>query len=512
MEHKSLCSPSKQAKPKNFVSKFFIPNKVGVAQNTSSKTQNVACSLKNFNAIDRPLSVGNHDQLSADHSGLRRSSSISEGNLLKETEAINNNQLHDRSVSHGNVWQEDSAKSSMDSLARKALIAAQVLHLIPTVKARQRNFLQGRIAANSLLGTVELDKNFPTREVTIFVGTWNMNGQSPPSELNDFVLPIGLKHIPDILVFGTQESWSEKFEWEVCLQETLGPTHILFHSTSLGTLHLAIFMRRDLIWYCSVPEDSSLSVRPGTAFRTKGAVASCFMLFGTSFLFVTAHLTAHQEKVKERVSDITKIVNSLDLPRFLPVKNKNKDVTQNFDYVFWAGDLNFRLATPRDKVLEWLSSTSFPLPAHLPHGYMHHDQLCSVLSDGAAFKGFFEANITFPPTYKYDPGTQIFDTSSKQRTPAYTDRILYKQKANRRLSGQSDTIPLQCLIYDSVPTITTSDHKPVWGVFKGHLRPGLDTVPLAAGLFNREVYMEGMRRRAMLLTTDKNGSAVCSLQ
>lgn len=68
--------------------------------------------------------------------------------------------------------------------------------------------------------------------------------------------------------------------------------------------------------------------------------------------------------------------------------------------MFWAGDLNFRLATPRAKVLEWLSKTSFPLPPHLPHGYLHHDQLCSVLADGAAFRGFSEANITFPPTYK----------------------------------------------------------------------------------------------------------------
>ena len=79
-----------------------------------------------------------------------------------------------------------------------------------------------------------------------------------------------------------------------------------------------------MIWYCSVPEESSISVRPGTAFRTKGAIASAFMIFGTSFLFVNTHLTAHQEKVKERVSDVKKIVNSLDLPKSLPVKHKNK--------------------------------------------------------------------------------------------------------------------------------------------------------------------------------------------
>lgn len=293
--------------------------------------------------------------------------------------------------------------ASADSLAKQALMAAHVLNLIPAEKARQRNFLHGRLGTTSLLGASELDKILPTREITIFVGTWNMNGQNPPKQMNDFVLPTALEHVPDIIVFGTQESCSERFEWEVTLQETLGPTHILLHSTSLGTLHLAAFIRRDLIWFCSEPEDANLSVRPGTAFRTKGAVAISFCLFGTSFLFVTSHLTAHQQKVKERVSDVKKIIHSLDLPRNLTVKHRNKDITQNFDSVFWCGDLNFRLSEPRDKLMQWIETTQFPLPAHLPHGFMHTDQLTTVLADGAAFKGFREAKITFPPTYKVTP-------------------------------------------------------------------------------------------------------------
>jgi len=40
-------------------------------------------------------------------------------------------------------------------------------------------------------------------------------------------------------------------EWELKLQETLGPYYVLFHSSSHGTLHLAIFLHRDLIWFCS---------------------------------------------------------------------------------------------------------------------------------------------------------------------------------------------------------------------------------------------------------------------
>lgn len=268
----------------------------------------------------------------------------------------------------------DPERVSADSLARQALVAAQVLHLIPTEKARQRNFLQGRSASISLLGAAELEKTFPHRAATIFVGSWNMNGQNIPKQMNDFLLPNSLEHVPDLVVVGTQEACSDKFEWEVTLQETLGPSHVLFHSASLGTLHLAVFMRRDLIWYCSEPEDASLSVRPGSHFKTKGAVAISFCLFGTTMLFVTSHLTAHQQKVKERVQDIKRIIHALDLPRNLNVRHRAKDVTQNFDSVYWCGDLNFRLSEPRDNLLKWINETQFPLPAHLPHGYLHTDQ------------------------------------------------------------------------------------------------------------------------------------------
>ncbi|XP_029170252.1 inositol polyphosphate 5-phosphatase E isoform X2 [Nylanderia fulva] len=407
--------------------------------------------------------------------------------------------------------------ASMDSLAKQSLLAAQVLNLIPTHKARERNFLHGRIAANSLLGPVELEKVLPNRELKIFIGTWNMNGQTPPKELNDFMLPSDIETVPDLLAIGTQESCSERNEWEAALQETLGPSHVLLTSSNLGTLHLAIFLRRDLIWFCSIPEEDSFSTRPGTAFRTKGAVAIALMIFGTSFLFVTAHLTAHQDKVKERVNDIKRIVRNLDLPKELPTRHKSKDVTQNFDCVFWCGDLNFRLAQPREEVIQWITNTCFPQESI----NLHKDQLKTILNEGAVLRGFEEAAITFPPTYKYDPGTQNFDSSNKQRTPAYTDRILFKGKGHtrgyiRRVSHEITSShkdgAIECLVYDSVPSICTSDHKPVWGVFKTTLRPGIDTIPLGAGLFNREIYLEGIRRRAAAMDDSLGTSKVCSVQ
>nr|XP_033321362.1 inositol polyphosphate 5-phosphatase E isoform X1 [Megalopta genalis] len=433
-------------------------------------------------------------------------------------------QLKPRSTSHDALSKKkerhrsQTSGVSIDSLAKQALLAAQIPNLIPTQKARERNFLHGRIAANSLLGPVELEKVLPNRELKIFVGTWNMNGQNPPKELNDFMLPSDIETVPDLLAIGTQESCSERNEWEAALQETLGPSHVLLFSTGLGTLHLALFLRRDLIWFCSIAEDASFSTRTGTAFRTKGAVAIALMLFGTSFLFVTAHLTAHQDKVKERVNDIKRIIRNLDLPKDLPTRHRSKDVTQNFDCVFWCGDLNFRLAQPREEVIQWVTDTCFPQQSPVN---LHKDQLRTTLNEGAVLRGFEEAPITFPPTYKYDPGTQNFDSSSKQRTPAYTDRILFKGKGHtkgyiRRVSHESTNSykdgVIECLVYDSVPSICTSDHKPVWGVFKTIIRPGIDIIPLGGGLFNREVYLEGIKRRAAAMDDSHGTSKVCSIQ
>ncbi|KAF4685354.1 inositol [Perkinsus olseni] len=41
-----------------------------------------------------------------------------------------------------------------------------------------------------------------------------------------------------------------------------------------------------------------------------------------------------------------------------------------------------------------------------------------------------ESPIFFPPTYKFDMGTNVYDTSDKQRIPSWTDRILWRSEAD----------------------------------------------------------------------------------
>jgi hypothetical protein len=48
------------------------------------------------------------------------------------------------------------------------------------------------------------------------------------------------------------------------------------------------------------------------------------------------------------------------------------------------------------------------------------DQLNYVMSSGTAFSGYVEGPILFRPTYRYDVGTDNYDTSEKMRIPAWT--------------------------------------------------------------------------------------------
>lgn len=52
---------------------------------------------------------------------------------------------------------------------------------------------------------------------------------------------------------------------------------------------------------------------------------------------------------------------------------------------------------------------------------MHH--ICKQV-----FRGFIEGTLDFAPTYKYDLFSEDYDTSEKCRTPAWTDRILWKRR------------------------------------------------------------------------------------
>ncbi|XP_044848534.1 phosphatidylinositol polyphosphate 5-phosphatase type IV isoform X3 [Mauremys mutica] len=317
---------------------------------------------------------------------------------------------------------------------------------------RNRSYLEGSLlASGALLGAEELSRYFPDRNIGIFVATWNMQGRKElPENLDDFLFPSDPDYAQDMYVIGIQEGCPDRREWEIRLQETLGPHYVMLYSSAHGVLYMSVFIRRDLIWFCSEVEYATVTTRIVSQIKTKGALGICFTFFGTSFLFITSHFTS--------------------------------DVTTRFDEVFWFGDFNFRLNKDRESVDSILNQ-------HLEKDMstlLQYDQLIKEMNDGAIFKGFQEAAIHFRPSYKFDLGQESYDTTSKQRTPSYTDRVIYR-------SRHKDDI--HAVKYASCSVVKTSDHRPVYGLFRVKVRPGRDNIPLAAGQFDRELYLIGIKRR-----------------
>ncbi|XP_075703331.1 phosphatidylinositol polyphosphate 5-phosphatase type IV-like [Rhinoderma darwinii] len=308
-------------------------------------------------------------------------------------------------------------------------------------RLRSKNIRKRNFGSSAVIGARELDRYFPDRRLRLYVATWNMEGKDYPQNVEDLLLPSD--DTKDIYVIGVQEGCPNRREWEIKLQETLGPHYVLYHSSGLGVLYLTIFVRRELIWFCSEVEHTHVTTRLFHHVKTKGALGVAFTVFGTSFLFIN---------------------------------------TSRFDRVFWFGDLNFQLKEDRKNVESLLQKIQGKDMSSL----LKHDHLNEAKNNGSIFLGFKEHTIDFLPTYKFDIGTDTYDTSAKQRIPSYTDRVLFKSQC------EGD---VRVLRYDSCPVLKTSDHRPVFGIFEVKIRPGSDDIPLAGGRFDRKIYVTGIRRK-----------------
>ncbi|CAM4537870.1 unnamed protein product [Leuciscus chuanchicus] len=204
-----------------------------------------------------------------------------------------------------------------------------VLNPIRPRDVRNRSFLEGSVlGSGALLGAEELDRYFPERRLGIYVATWNMQGQKVlPYNLDDLLLPTDTDFAQDVYVIGVQEGCPDRREWEIRLQETLGPYYVMLYAAAHGVLYLTIFVRRDLIWFCSEVEHATVTTRIISQIKTKGAVGIGFTFFGTSFLFITSHFTSGDSKVYERILDYNKIIEALALPRNLPDTNPYRSTT-----------------------------------------------------------------------------------------------------------------------------------------------------------------------------------------
>jgi hypothetical protein len=123
-----------------------------------------------------------------------------------------------------------------------------------------------------------------------------------------------------------------------------------------------------------------------------------------------------------------------------------------FDIIFWMGDLNYRIDLQYNEVIELIKENKITT-------LLENDQLKKFQKIGLIFEDFQEGEIKFNPTFKLNQETRDYETK-KMRVPSYCDRILFKNNNESNQLIQVD--------YKSLPLVQSSDHVPVCSTFKIH--------------------------------------------
>lgn len=334
----------------------------------------------------------------------------------------------------------------------------------------------------------EMCKRFPEyvtpKQYRIAVGTYNVNGGkhfrsvalkdslsdwlldnhilSSRKSLVDVSTPIDNPVPVDIFAIGFQEivdlnasnivaaSTDNAKLWAEELQKTLCRDHeyVLLTYHQLVGVCLYVFIRSDHIPFVRDVAIDSVKTGLGGATGNKGACGIRFVLNGSSICFVCAHFAAGQSQINERNADYNEITRKLSFPMGRSLKSH--------DYVFWCGDFNYRIDMDKDELKECIKNKDIL-------SVLKNDQLRKEQLAGNVFADFLEGEINFDPTYKYDVFSDDYDTSEKQRAPAWTDRVLWRRRrglAESPVSDHGDWNPGK-LIYYGRSELKQSDHRPV---------------------------------------------------
>ncbi|KAF1992884.1 hypothetical protein P154DRAFT_478416 [Amniculicola lignicola CBS 123094] len=304
---------------------------------------------------------------------------------------------------------------------------------------------------------------YTTNEVIhILVGTFNLNGKtlglnedlSPwlcpdvhPSQQCPEIVAVGFQEIVDLSpqqIMSTDPQRRQMWESAVrnCLNENAAKhdkeEYVLLRGGQLVGASLSVFVRAGSLKLIKNVEGSIKKTGMSGMAGNKGAVAIRMEYANTSIVLVTAHLAAGFANYEERNRDYKTISHGLRFQR-------NRSI-EDHDTVIWLGDFNYRVGLSNDKVQKLISVGDLET-------LYENDQLNLQMVAGLTFPFYSEARITFPPTYKYDIGTDTYDTSEKARIPAWCDRVLRKGDNIRQIN------------YDAAP-LKFSDHRPVYATFQ----------------------------------------------
>ncbi|KAF4555326.1 SacI-like domain-containing protein 2 [Elsinoe fawcettii] len=306
------------------------------------------------------------------------------------------------------------------------------------------------VSAELTRRTAEYTKN---KMIRILAGTFNLNGkqQGLSEDLSPWLCPNvqSKEDQPEIIAVGFQEivelspqqimstDPNRRLAWEHAVKDTLNlvsqqlgdEEYVLLRGGQLVGASLSVFVKASILPYIKNVEGSLKKVC---------AVAIRMDYANTSICLVTAHLAAGFANYEERNQDYRTISHGLRFQR-------NRTI-EDHDSIIWLGDFNYRIGMNNDRTRQLIKIGDLET-------LYENDQLHLQMMHGKTFPHYSEARIMFPPTYKFNNGTDEYDTSEKARIPAWCDRILSKGDNLRQLD------------YDDAP-LRFSDHRPVYATFQ----------------------------------------------
>ncbi|RMY60239.1 hypothetical protein D0865_01640 [Hortaea werneckii] len=298
-------------------------------------------------------------------------------------------------------------------------------------------------------------------QISIFVGTFNLNGKTNGihDDLSSWLCPeldMSLR-CPQIVAIAFQEIVELDVQqimatdphrrqmWEESVRQQLNENaqrlgseeYVLLRGGQLVGASLSVFVRANVLPFIKNVEGAVKKTGMSGMAGNKGAVAIRLEYADTSICLVTAHLAAGFANYEERNQDYRTISHGLRFQR-------NRSI-EDHQTIIWFGDFNYRIGMDNERARSLIKQGDL--------GTLYeNDQLNLQMVHGKTFPFYAERTPTFMPTYKYNLGTDEYDSSEKARIPAWCDRIVTK--------GDN----LRQLYYETGP-LRFSDHRPVWGLF-----------------------------------------------
>jgi len=342
---------------------------------------------------------------------------------------------------------------------------------------------------------VKMSSEDKSDRLRVQCASWNVNGAAVGLDsLKSWLCPVSRSAPPHIVGVALQEmvdlkdlkhyvndeeSKIQLVEWgetiTATLKECYGVSFSVVKRSHLVGLGLVVVVQTHLL---KSLRDVKRAKVPTGAFGMVGNKGGCSIrlklihadgISETSMCFVGVHLSAHQNEVQKRNQDWEAIITKTNFSESEPQpRHRRKSSNQlnivgigeadlgnyisDHEIIFVMGDLNYRVdIDDQIKALDQIRKRDL---ANL----LSKDQLRNEMKMKKVCVGFTEPPITFPPTYKFEPGTSKYDTrpDKKKRIPSWCDRILYR----------CDSADVVCDRYRACPSLLSSDHKPIAADFR----------------------------------------------